>query len=99
MGAIHSNCSRPLQSFGPMQGCAATRSSAYGSAVPARNLCYLDVPAGKTSAAYTKPVNVVVRACIEDWARIRPEQHRLLDRRTGELVSFLFQVRNRTVDK
>lgn len=84
-------------------GCARPQGddivSETADVTPAGNLCYLDVPAGKTLAAHTKPVNVVVRARIEDWARIRPEQHRLLDRRTGELASFLFQIRNRTVDK
>ena len=97
-----------------MRGCEATRSFAFGwdaldpkasisstisgQITRADRVCYLDVPAGKTSAGYTKPVNIAVRTFIEDWARIRPKQHPQLDRRTGEMVNFLFQVRNRTLD-
>ena len=69
-----------------------------GEITGADRVCYLDVPAGKTSAGYTKPVNIAVRTFIEDWARIRPKQHPQLDRRTGEMANFLFQVRNRTLD-
>ena len=43
-------------------------------------------------------MNIAIRTFIEDWARIRPKQHPQLDRRTGEMVNFLFQVRNRTLD-
>lgn len=70
-----------------------------GVVVPAGKVCWLDVPAGKTSAAYTKPVNAAVLTHIKAWTRVRPEQRRLLDRRTGERVSYLFQLRNTNVDR
>jgi integrase len=84
-------------------GCARSQgddiADQSGAIVPADKLCWLDVPAGKTSTAYTKPVNGVVLKCIEAWLRVRPEQRRMLDRRTGERVDYLFQIRNRTVDR
>lgn len=70
-----------------------------GAAVPAGKLCWLDVPAGKTSTAYTKPVNGAVLACVEAWLKVRPQQRLLLDRRTSERVDYLFQLRNRPVDR
>lgn len=70
-----------------------------GTVTPAGKLCWLDVPAGKTSTAYTKPVNMVVLKHIEAWKKLRPTQRQLLDRRTGEKVDFLFQIRNSTVDR
>jgi integrase len=83
-------------------GCARTLGDDIvddsGQITRADNVCYLDVPAGKTSEGYTKPVNIVVYNAIEAWTRIRPKQQPRLDRRTGEMVNFLFQVRNLTVD-
>jgi integrase len=83
-------------------GCARTQGDDIvddsGQVTRADSVCYLDVPAGKTSEGYTKPVNIVVHNAIEAWTRIRPKQQPRLDRRTGEMVNFLFQVRNRTVD-
>ncbi len=70
-----------------------------GTPVPAGKLCWLDVPAGKTSTAYTKPVNGVVLTCIEAWLQVRPQQRPMLDRRTSERVEYLFQLRNRLVDR
>jgi integrase len=83
-------------------GCARTPGDDIvddsGQVTRADTVCYLDVPAGKTSEGYTKPVNIVVHNAIEAWTRIRPKQQPRLDRRTGEMVDFLFQVRNCTVD-
>ncbi|MFX2612008.1 tyrosine-type recombinase/integrase [Enterobacter mori] len=67
-----------------------------GNIIPARTLCYLDVPAGKTSKAFVKPVAGVVKKYVDLWLLERPpEQAPLSDERTGEIVSYLFQFRGR----
>ncbi len=70
-----------------------------GTTVSAGKLCWLDVPAGKTSMAYTKPVNAVVLTSINAWLKVRPAQRSMPDRRTGEQVDYLFQLRGRTVNR
>jgi integrase len=84
-------------------GCARPQSDDIvddnGAVTKAGTLCYLEIPAGKTSAGYVKPVNSAVGICIEAWAHIRPQQRMMLDRRTGERVNYLFQIRNRSVSK
>lgn len=64
-----------------------------------RALCWLNVPAGKNGAAYTKPVNGVVLREVEAWTHLRPVQRSLLDRRTGEQANYLFQLRGRPVGR
>lgn len=67
-----------------------------GNIIPAGTLCYLDVPAGKTSKAFVKPVAGVVKKYVDLWLLERPpEQAPLSDERTGENVSYLFQFRGR----
>ncbi|EBY6851867.1 integrase [Salmonella enterica subsp. enterica] len=67
-----------------------------GSIVPAGTLCYLNVPAGKTSKAFVKPVSVVVKKYVDIWLNVRPlEQAKLNDDRTGEKVRYLFQYRGK----
>jgi hypothetical protein len=68
-----------------------------GAATSADKLCWLDVPAGKTGVAYTKPVNGAVLRHVVAWVQVRPVQRSRLDRRTGERVDYLFQLRDRTV--
>ncbi len=70
-----------------------------GAATSADKLCWLDVPAGKTGVAYTKPVNGAVLRHVVAWVQVRPVQRSRLDRRTGERVDYLFQLRDRTVDR
>jgi integrase len=57
----------------------------------------LEVPVHKTGTAFTKPVDPILGQAIEAWEAIRPSQPRLLDRRTGEQVDFLFTFRARRV--
>jgi len=38
-----------------------------GSTIPAGTLCYLSVPAGKTSKAFVKPVSAVVKKYVDIW--------------------------------
>lgn len=71
-----------------------------GSAIPAGTLCYLSVPAGKTSKAFVKPVSSVVKKYVDIWLSERPqEQAALTDERTGEKVRFLFQYRGKAVGR
>lgn len=67
-----------------------------GSVIPAGTLCYLHIPAGKTSKAYVKPVAAVVKKYVDIWLAERPtEQAMLSDERTGEKVRLLFQYRGK----
>ena len=45
-----------------------------GGVTPAGTLCYLDVPAGKTFRAHTKPVALAVKERIDAWAAVRPDR-------------------------
>ena len=58
-------------------------------------VCFLDVPVNKTSTAFTKPVDRYVGLAIAAWEQVRPRQPPALDTKTGELVDFLFMVRQK----
>ncbi|MGW3661319.1 tyrosine-type recombinase/integrase [Streptomyces sp. NPDC005151] len=60
-------------------------------------VCLLDVPAHKTGTAFTKPVDPILGQAVDAWQAVRPDQPKLTDRRTGELVDPLFAVRARRV--
>lgn len=82
------------------KGCAHAQTNDVvhedGTRVPAGTLCYLDIPASKTLKAFVKPVAVVVKERIDAWLLERPvNQAPLLDERTGEKVSYLFQFRGK----
>ena len=62
-------------------------------------VCLLDVPTHKTGTAFTKPVDPLVGKAIEAWEAVRPDQPRMLDRKTGERADFLFAFRARHVAK
>jgi integrase len=62
-------------------------------------VCLLDVPTHKTGTAFTKPVDPLVGQAIEAWQAVRPGQPKMLDRKTGEHVDFLFAFRARHVAK
>lgn len=69
-----------------------------GTVVPAGTLCYLDIPASKTFKAFVKPVGIVVKERIDAWLKDRPaDQAALLDERTGDKVSYLFQFRGKRI--
>ena len=61
--------------------------------------CLLDVPTHKTGTAFTKPVGPLLGQAIEAWQAVRPDQPKLLDRKTSERVDFLFAVRAKRVAK
>lgn len=60
-------------------------------------VCFLDVPANKTGAAFTKPVDRIVGEAINAWEKVRPPQAKLCDPKTGEMVDFLFLHRMRGI--
>lgn len=69
-----------------------------GEWLPKEATCFLDIPVNKTSTAYTKPVHPLVGKRINEWEAVRPrEQPKASDRKTGELVRFLFSYRGRRV--
>lgn len=57
--------------------------------------CLLDVPVNKTNTAFTKPVDALVGQAIAAWESQRPPQPDWPDRKTGQLVQFLFCHRGR----
>ncbi len=65
--------------------------------LPKDAVCLLDVPVQKTGLAFTKPVDRVIGEAITAWEHERPEQPALLDRKTAELVNFLFACRGRPI--
>jgi Phage integrase family len=65
--------------------------------LPKDTVCFLSVPVNKTSPAFTKPVDRPVGEAIAAWEAVRPVQPRLPDRKTGELVDFLFTYRGRLI--
>ncbi|MFJ2478544.1 tyrosine-type recombinase/integrase [Streptomyces sp. NPDC087659] len=62
-------------------------------------VCLLDVPTHKTGTAFTKPVDPLLGQAIEAWQAIRPDQPKMLDRKTSEHVDLLFAMRARRVAK
>jgi integrase len=63
----------------------------------AASVCFLDVPVSKTATAFSKPVDKVVGQAINAWEKVRPLQAKLCDKKTGEMVDFLFLNRMRPV--
>jgi integrase len=61
-----------------------------GEILPQDAVCLLEIPVNKTATAFTKPVDPVVGQAIEAWEQLRPFQPYCPDRKTGELVHFLF---------
>lgn len=61
------------------------------------SVCLLDVPANKTSGAYTKPVHGAVRETIEAWQELRPAMQAVTDEKTGEVFQVLFGYRGRAM--
>jgi integrase len=62
-------------------------------------VCLLDVSTHKTGTSFTKPVDPLLGKAIEAWQELRPQQPKMLDRKTGEHVDLLFAMRARRVAK
>lgn len=58
-------------------------------------VCTVAVPANKTSAAFTKPVDQLVGEAVKTWEAVRPPQPLTIDEKTGELVDFLLMFRGK----
>jgi site-specific recombinase XerD len=56
-------------------------------------VCFITVPANKTSPEFTKPVDRVLGEAVETWERARYETPRTIDPKTNEMVEYLFSRR------
>jgi hypothetical protein len=71
-----------------------------GNILPKDAVCFLGIPINKTSTAYTKAVYPLVGKRIQEWEQIRPKQQPdALDKKTSEMVQFLFSYRGSRVSK
>ncbi|WP_331746189.1 tyrosine-type recombinase/integrase [Streptomyces sp. NBC_00846] len=61
--------------------------------------CLLDVPTHKTGTSFTKPVDPLLGKAIGAWQELRPQQPKMLDRKTGKQVDFLFAHRAKRLAK
>ena len=86
--------SQPMRSPGSAPAVCAGNHRPTASQDP---VCLLDVPAHKTGAPFTKPVDPLVGRAIETWEAVRPVQPLRLDPRTGERVALLFCLRAKRV--
>jgi integrase len=69
-----------------------------GEILPKDAVCFLDIPVNKTMTAYTKAVHPLVGKWIKAWQQARPrEQLRAVDKKTSELVQFLFSYRGKRI--
>lgn len=55
------------------------------------------VPANKTSGSFVKPISRFAAEAIREWEHVRPDAPALPDRKTGEMVPFLFMYRGRRI--
>src|SRR6266496_349132 len=62
-------------------------------------ICFLDIPVNKTSPAFSKPVDGAVGEAITAWEAVRSPQPDLLDRKTAELVQYLFSYRGKQLGR
>jgi hypothetical protein len=77
-------------------GCAR-RESLPAASTDAGSCWVLDVPIHKTGTAFTKSIDPIVGEAVAAWEAVRPQQPASLDRKTGELVQFLFSYRARAL--
>jgi integrase len=66
-------------------GCIRWQEDSSGGQV-----CLLSVPVHKSGSAFTKPVDKLVGETIEAWEKVRPEQGKTIDLKTGEAVHYVF---------
>lgn len=55
------------------------------------------IPANKTSGSFEKLISRFAAEAILAWEQLRPDAPPLLDRKTGEMVNFLFMYRGRRI--
>jgi integrase len=78
-------------------GCVRLEEMNNGNGEEAMQVCWLDVPVSKTGGEFTKPVDRAVGEAVRAWEALRPQQPALLDRKTGEMVHFVFCFRGRSI--
>lgn len=62
-----------------------------------RVICWLDVPAGKSRSALSRPVDLTLAEAVHAWEAQRTPTERAVDAVTGEQVYFLFQHRSQRI--
>jgi integrase len=67
--------------------------------LPKDAVCWLDVPVNKTQPQFTKPVDRPIGDAIAIWEAARPKQPPARDRKTAELVDFLFSYRTKRIGR
>ncbi len=70
-----------------------SQQTAGGDPAVAPHICWLDVPVNKTGQAFSKPVDALVGEAVRAWEHVRPSQPAMLDRKTSEMVQYLFAYR------
>jgi hypothetical protein len=70
-----------------------------GKKVSKEQVCYLHIPANKTSPAFKKPVAPYVGKMLAVWEQLRPSQNLVLDRKSAEKVAYLFSLREQRMGK
>jgi hypothetical protein len=53
-------------------------------------VCLLDIPTHKTGTSFAKPVDPIVGKAIAEWEKVCPQQPPALDKKTEEVVDYLF---------
>ena len=59
--------------------------------------CLLDVPVNKTMTAFTKPIDAILGEAVEAWQQARRPHPKMLDKKTGAMVDYLFVHRGRRI--
>ncbi|MDQ3816198.1 MAG: tyrosine-type recombinase/integrase [Acidobacteriota bacterium] len=70
-----------------------------GDPLDNKSVCFLTVPTNKTCPEFTKPVDRVLGEAIEAWERVRFGTPLMLDKKSGELVEYLFARRSKRLGR
>jgi len=62
-------------------------------------ICWLDIPVNKTGTQFTKPVDPLVGKAIAAWENKRPHQAKEIDKKTAEVVDYLFFYRGKSLSR
>jgi hypothetical protein len=60
---------------------------------PRERVCLLEVPVSRTSTSFSKPADPIMGEAVALWEKVRPQEVKLPDEKTGEQVDFLFLIR------
>lgn len=59
--------------------------------------CELYIPPSKWRGEYKRPIPMLLGQALEKWEKVRPAQAPLVDKKTGQLVEYLFQYRGKLI--